>query len=194
MDNSIYSPPMANLDNTVSASPEAYYIVSQRKFLIMSIATFGLYFLYWHYQNWSAIKRKEASDIWPVPRAIFSIFYISSLLSHVEQRLTEKRIVFAWRPEFLGAQIIGCMIVGHILDRLSAKDIGSPWTDIASIVFIFVKVYLLLQAQKAINVASGDAEGLANSNITGANMAWIFSFWILVGLSIFIVLNPEILI
>jgi hypothetical protein len=78
---------------------------------------------------------------------------------------------------------------------MSGKTIGSPLTDIASLVMLLLLAVFALPAQKAANVASGDADGTSNERFTGANWAWLILgvlIWIqyLFGLYL-VVTHPE---
>jgi hypothetical protein len=53
----------------------AFYSVSFNKFLLLSLVTFGLYSSYFTYRNWKVIKQNQQSDIMPIARGIFSIFW-----------------------------------------------------------------------------------------------------------------------
>ena len=64
---------------------EAYPLVSPTKFLILCVFTFGLYGLWWQYKTWRFFKQWQRRDIWPVPRAIFSLFTINELLKTINQ-------------------------------------------------------------------------------------------------------------
>ncbi|TWX47412.1 DUF3857 domain-containing protein [Colwellia hornerae] len=56
-----------------------FFPVALIKFIIMSFFTFGLYSAYWMYRNWQAIKLKQQSDIMPIARGFFSIFWFYPL-------------------------------------------------------------------------------------------------------------------
>jgi len=80
----------------------------------------------------------------------------------------------------LATQLVLFMISGNVLDRLSARSIGSPYTDIASLLIMAPMLGLLLSAQHLINVGCGDPDGKSNSRLTNANYVWIalgLIFW-----------------
>jgi hypothetical protein len=56
-----------------------FYAVSPSKFAIMTVTTFGLYPIFWFAKNFILIKEQEKSQIWPIARAIFGIFFYSEL-------------------------------------------------------------------------------------------------------------------
>lgn len=60
-----------------------YYPVSPYKFVILSILTFGVYEVYWFYRNWTFVRERDRSDIWPWARALFAPFTFHSLRTDV---------------------------------------------------------------------------------------------------------------
>jgi hypothetical protein len=79
MDQNPYAPPRSVVvESRPEDAPEApLFAVSIAKMVVLTIATFGLYELAWLYQHWAAIRRRDHSDIWPVPRAIFGVIFCS---------------------------------------------------------------------------------------------------------------------
>lgn len=52
-----------------------YYAVSLSKFIVLFLATLGLYEVFWFYRNWQYVKQRDNSDIMPFWRAVFSVFW-----------------------------------------------------------------------------------------------------------------------
>ena len=77
----IYAPPQVPLETRSAERPALppFYVVSLRKLVLLSIATVGLYSLYWFWRHWKLHKLDRKLDIWPVPRAIFAIFFAHGL-------------------------------------------------------------------------------------------------------------------
>lgn len=180
MSDSIYATPEAAVD--VAEQDEArYYIVSPNKFLVLAIATFNLYFVYWFYKNWDNVKRRDNDDSWPVPRAIFYIFFTHSLLTDVSETLKRKTIEFAWQPSAIASVFVILTIADTVIGRLAFNNVGSPFTDMVGIAMAVVLPLVLLPAQKAINSACEDSEGNSNSSLTVVNWVWIVLgglFWL----------------
>jgi len=82
-------------------------------------------------------------------------------------------------------------ILGNLLDRLSARSIGSPYTDIASLLIMAPLLGLLLSAQQMINVGCVDPDGESNSRLTTANYVWIAIGLVFWGFAIFGFMSPE---
>ena len=77
--------PAALPDIPLAPLEAAYFHVSAWKFLVLSIATFGIYELYWFYQNWRYIRERDRSDIWPFWRTVFSPIWCFSLCKDVDR-------------------------------------------------------------------------------------------------------------
>lgn len=183
--------------NTVIAQPQdspiihaaeengdhAFYVVAPTKFWVLYIMTFGLYGLYWSYQQWSQFRRVTSEKIWPVARAIFAIFFIHELYGEVDKRLKAKGLSREWRPRSLATVTVAVLIASSIASQLSSKDIGSPLMDYLSLAFLPFIAYLRYLAQMTINVACDDPAGYGNRNWTIPNIIWIVVgvlWWLLV--------------
>lgn len=164
-----------------------FYVVAPRKFLFLMIGTLGLYSIYWFYKNWSLLNRRD-DRYWPVARGVFNIFFTHALFREIDGALQRKARAFAWSAETLATVYVVCAILMNGMDRLSAKDIGSPVTDILGLVLFAPTVFALYTAQRAINLAEGDSAGSTNSRFTPANIAWLVFgvlLWVLILLGLF---------
>lgn len=182
MNENIYAAPISDLvveDETIS---NEFYIVSLKKFGILFLSTFGTYAIYWFYKNWKMHKAKYNGSLWPVPRAIFNIFFAHSLFKKVDSSIKRDRLSFDWSPSGLATLFVIFTIVNRFIDRLSLKEMGTPWVDIISIPVLFILYIILLKVQKAINISQNDPQGNSNSDITVLNIVWILLgvvLWIL---------------
>ena len=93
-------------------SPTPFFAVSTTKLFVMSICTLTFYQLYWFYKNWCLIKMRELSDIWPVPRAIFSILFCYSCFARIRDYKA------SGQPGFSAGAVATCWIVISMLHRL----------------------------------------------------------------------------
>ncbi|GAB4029362.1 hypothetical protein [Spirosoma gilvum] len=59
-------------------------------FCLLSFFSFGIYTIYWFYKNWAFFRDVYEWDIYPFWRAIFSIFFVHSLLEHINDLAVEK--------------------------------------------------------------------------------------------------------
>jgi hypothetical protein len=201
MDESVYAPPKADLSKPGEAGSDgdnAFYVVSIRKFTLLYFLTLGLYQIFWSYKNWSSYKDRcryanaEGQDIWPIPRAIFSIFFIHSLFYKVEEYAKENARPLNWNVDTHATLLVFMLIVSSICGRLAGKGIGTPYTDFVSLVLLVPMYFSVRKAQEYINFSCGDAEGISNSQFTGANWAWMVAgaiFWMLALFGLFM---PEV--
>lgn len=188
MEHDIYKPPQAELSQDRPDTPE-FYVVSERKFLLLAIATLGMYFLYWFYQHWKNQKIKHGENIWPVARALFNIFFTHALFGRIDDKLADSNINFAWSPNVLATIFVLAAIVGNIADRISAQTGAPPVFALLSLGLLIPLVWTSFKAQQAANLASGDAAGTQNSTITAINIIWIvlgLILWALALLGLFV--------
>jgi hypothetical protein len=188
MEDNLYRPPTAPLLLPETTST-AFYAVSIIKFWVLSIATAGLYRLYWHYKNWALYRASTGHPMWPVMRAIFSIFFTHSLFREVDARLRHSAIDHRWDGQMWATIYVVITLIENVTDRLAGRSVGSPITDFISIAAMLLATASLQQAQRAINVALGDPEGTSNSQFTIANWIWIVVgvlLWVLILAGIFL--------
>jgi hypothetical protein len=76
------------LNENLDIDPQ--YIISLNKFIFLSLISLGTYSLWWIYKPWKFFKQKEELDILPVLRALFSIFYLYTLLEKILINAREK--------------------------------------------------------------------------------------------------------
>jgi hypothetical protein len=194
MSDNIYAPPQSSGIVPQTLDKPMFYIVSKQKFSVLFVATLGLYAVYWFYKNWSSYKDNVplastgSSTIWPVPRAIFSVFFIHALFREVKAYGEEKSEVAAWSDNAHATTLVVLIVLSNAFDRLANKAIGSPATDILALLFIVPLLFQYRKAQEMINIACNDTEGASNSAFTLANYAWIVVgviFWLLVAMGLF---------
>ena len=164
---------MSENENAV-ASGKSFYVVSLNKFLVLFIATFGAYSVYWHYKNWSCYRKQSGANISPVGRAILSVFYVNSLFDLIKVKGESITLVAQWHARWHAVTLIALMLTSQIFDALSRKNIGSPYTDFASLATLILLAVCYYKAQIIINSTCDDALGLSNKRFTWANYVWIF--------------------
>jgi hypothetical protein len=168
-----------------------FYIVGPLKFAILFFSTLGIYMVYWFYRHWKTQKLATNESTLPVMRGIFSIFFTHELFRRIDKklRLTEKK--YDWASQSTATLVVIFNIASNILDRLSRKEIGTPYTDIAAILAMVIVGGLLFYVQKIINFACNDPLGEANNTLTGLNYLWISLGAIIIILATIGILFPE---
>lgn len=190
-----YQPPSAAVDvQGAVISKQWLYVVAPRKFLLMMILTLGFYSLYWFYKNW-ALLNQHHKIYWPVPRAIFSVFFTHALFTEVDGLLRKRGVKFRWSPGTLATVYVVAAIASRVLDRLAGNVEVSPWVALTSTLMLVPMTWALYSAQRAINAAEQDPAGDSNSDITAANILWMLLgalLWAMVLLGLWVMLvNPE---
>lgn len=195
MDTNLYAPPVAAVQELPPPAAVAapFFVVARWKFVLLYAATMGLYEFYWLYMQWARFRRRTGEPMWPVARAIFPIFFAHSLNREIEHRL--RRIgPHGWAPGALATLYVVCTLGSTVADRLSWNDIGSPYSELASLALLLPTGYSLARTQSAANVASGDPCALANNRLTWANWAWMgigLLVWAVVLLGIGLIVTGE---
>ena len=174
----VYKAPESVLSEPVGDSDGNFYVVSKRKFWILYLCTFGFYELYWFYKHWAIYKQRTHSNLWPIARSFFAIFFTHALFNKFERRVGAARGT-SLRP------IATLFVVFSIVDRIQARIIQSievPWfVDVLSFSLIPVICFLLSKGQEVANLASGDEFEKTNDRLTPLNWIWILlglSYWI----------------
>ncbi len=65
--------------------PPVYHPVPVARYIICSIASMGLYQLYWFYRNWEYVRRRDRRRIWPFWRTVFMPIWTFFLVRDVER-------------------------------------------------------------------------------------------------------------
>ena len=61
----------------------AFFAVSDRKFWVLSLFSFGAYAIYWFYQNWKIVRDEHGEKVSPIARTILGIFYCYALFKRM---------------------------------------------------------------------------------------------------------------
>jgi len=189
MTDNVYAAPLTNFDEPASetSSDSRFYVVSTRKLLVLYFITIGLYHLYWNYKNWSLYNKATNEGVWPVPRAIFSVFTTHALFRNfADHDKTGERA--EWNASKNAGLMVLLLVVGNGLERAASKGLGSPMTDILSILLLLPTGLLLKQVQDEVNARCGDPSGSSNASFTWGNIAWCVAgaaYWALVAWGLF---------
>ena len=137
-----------------------WFAVSTRKLLVMSFCTLTFYNLYWLYQNWVKIKQRDRSDIMPIMRTIFSIFFVHGLFS----RVRDDALAAGLRPSYSAGLLTGLYIVVALSWKLP-----EPWDWISAlVVLVFMPVQALAnQVNASVAPAHDRNDRYSGLNITG---------------------------
>jgi uncharacterized membrane protein YbjE (DUF340 family) len=177
--NSIEATPSADTEIAKPAyfSIPIYFPVSVIKLLVLSICTLGLYELYWFYKNWQSVKQREQSNIMPVWRTIFALFFCYALLRRVRDDAKKINTI----DLAAGPLAIGFMITS-VLWRLP-----DPFSLVSLLAVLF-----LLPVQRAANRINAEQAPLhkPNAHFSAWNIVTIIIGGIILILSVMGMLFP----
>jgi hypothetical protein len=92
------------------ATPPRYFPVSPAKFVVMSLASFGIYGFYWFYRNWVLERAHTNEELSPFWRTFFAPLWIYSLLRRMREAAAAAQVAPTWRAEIsaVGYIVITC--------------------------------------------------------------------------------------
>jgi hypothetical protein len=97
-------------------SQPMFFPISRLKLLVMYIATFGLYEVFWFYKNWQLFKAKTGNEISPFWRTVFGVFYFYDLLAHIQEKALSRRVYAYFSPFLLTVVWIGLRVCTRLPD------------------------------------------------------------------------------
>jgi hypothetical protein len=179
----IYSAPVADLTDAPRLQGDAdsgglkFYVVAPYKFILLYVCTLGFYKIYWFYKNWSRykayVKSYADADMWPVMRAIFSIFFVHALFRNVDETINDEPRKFSWSPSVLATLYVIFQLIITAIDRLPKTSFENIAIGVELALMVPIIGFVLFTAQRAINAACGDPKGESNNKLSVANWLWI---------------------
>ncbi len=160
-------------NSETSGNNSDFYIVSKKKFFILYIGTLGWYEIYWFYKNWKLYKNSSDADIWPLPRAMFYIFFVHSLFRLIKEKIIDNSSSFQWSQGSNATVFVILSIISRVFDRLAMEPIGSSVAICLSLIMLLPMSFSLYQAQAAVNCSCDDIEGSSNNKISRVNYFWL---------------------
>lgn len=153
------------------------YVVSVRKFLVLSLLTNGLYSFYWYYRHWHAWNRITGASVIPWLRSLFAVFFIWSLFTRIDLLSRTAGQNVRWSPRLRATGLILLAVLSPATVYLQAFPV--LFHTLSSLMLVLMTL-LTIRVQVVVNHAAGDSEGLRNARYDGANMLWIgigLLFW-----------------
>jgi hypothetical protein len=129
--------------------------VATHKFIVLSICTFGIYQLYWCYQNWKRLKgpNERMSPFW---RTLFAPLWAFQLFTRVRDRVHRGGVAVEWNARGLAT----VFLVLNLLWRLP-----DPWWLVS-----FLTIVPMIPVQQSAQRLN-DLVGLGESRNTGYTTA-----------------------
>lgn len=169
-----------------------FFPVSEGKLITLYILSFGLYGIYWFYKNWKLQQSKIDKKIFPVLRAVFSIFFTHSLFNRINNsagKLPQKQ---RFNANILATVFVGAIIFSNIIDPLSLntsllEDLPSSGIFVTSLIIFLFSVYPLVVVQATVNRINNDMLGYLNHKYSLWNYLLIVLgvlFWLMLAMGL----------
>lgn len=180
-----------NIENNGDHST-VFFPVSEGKLITMYIFSFGIYGVYWFYKNWKLQQVTMDKKIYPVWRAIFSIFFTHSLFRRIDQQASHLEQKHRFNANILATFFVTAIIVSNIIDHLSISShtqdgISNNTVTIISLFIFFLSTYPLVRVQSTVNRINNDMLGFLNHKYSPWNyvlIAFGVIFWLLIALGL----------
>ncbi len=152
----------ANDQNTLE-----YFPVSEGKLITLYIISFGLYGVYWFYMNWKLQQAKMDKKIFPLMRAIFSIFFTHSLFKRIDRSAEHLEKKHKFNANLMATLFVAAVVIGNLLDRVSVntgilETLSDNTVIIGSLVIFLLSTYPLTAVQATVNRINNDILGYLN--------------------------------
>jgi hypothetical protein len=135
-----------------------WFVVGSSKFLLMCVVTFGLYQLYWFYQQWRHVQRRGES-VHPALRTLLSGLFCYALFRRIADTALERRVDPVPSPLLCTAAFIGLSLTVRL---------PQPW----SLLSLLSLLPLALVQRTASKVALADVP-TADPNTRLTPLNWI---------------------
>lgn len=156
------------------ASKESFYVVSMGKFSALFFCTSGAYGVYWFYRMFCSMEAKTERNLFPLGRALFSIFFVHGAFNFVRSAELGTQHTRPWQPNQLAWVFIGAAVFRLVLGVLGLEyQLGQLFDFAVVIVALLVQFYVLYQVQLAVNRIASDPFGRSNARMDGRNKIWL---------------------
>jgi len=194
MEDNVYAAPSAELLDEKSDDTAEFYVLTTQKLWLYSIISFGIFSVPWNYLHWRSVKRTVDPDIWPVARAIFSIFFVTSLFGLFNRSKDHQNIDHSWSPTGNAALYIVSSIAINIYYYTSevTPNINLYVSMAVTVCLILLSTLAMSNAQVVANKACRDANGSSNARISIGNILWMIVgglYWVLILIGLFVPLE-----
>lgn len=169
-----------------------FFPVSEGKLITLYILSFGLYGIYWFYKNWKLQQSKIDKKIFPVLRAVFSIFFTHSLFNRINNSAGNLPQKHRFNANILATIFVGAIIFSNIIDPVSLntsllEDLPSSGIFITSLIIFLLSAYPLVVVQATVNRINNDMLGYLNHKYSLWNYLLIVLgalFWLMLALGL----------
>lgn len=156
MDQNPYAAPSLDADVRVAGPADTmpWFPVGTRKLWVMSVLTFGLYFIHWFERQYRFQKYTRGESTWPLARGIGSIFFAHDLFKRVEFAAKGAGISPSWQANSMATLFVVTEIVTRLLGRIPEKLMSATTNTVLTlftVALVAVIAYPVVQVQGTVN-------------------------------------------
>jgi hypothetical protein len=160
-----------------AAAEPPFFSVSVTKLVVLSICTFGLYEVYWFYENWKRLNQRQRRGWVPMGRAMLAMFFCYPFFKLVKDAGNKVNA-----GDLPAAQLAGGFIIASLCCLLP-----SPYLIVSDLtVFFLVPVQRIANRVNAIEAPGRDA----NDRFSAGNIATVVIGGLLLVLSFIVIVRP----
>lgn len=100
----------------VAGNEPVFFPVSKTKFILLSIASFGIYEVFWFYKNWQIMRDRDGMQVRPFWRAIFFPIWCFEFFKIVHERATGSGVSSSINAVGLGIGVIALNAMARLPD------------------------------------------------------------------------------
>lgn len=175
-----------------SVSGVTFFPVSENKLFTLYILSFGFYGMYWFYRNWKLQQPLMDKNIYPLWRAIFSIFFTHALFRRINRRALRLEGNHGFNANTLATFYVVAIVASHMVDHIDVvtqipANIVNAGIIMLSLVMFLLSVFPLLTAQATVNRINHDLPGYLNYKYSLFNYLLISSgafIWFMIALGL----------
>ena len=147
---------------------------------------------YWFYKNWKLQQSKIDKKIFPILRAVFSIFFTHSLFNRINNSAGNLPQKHRFNANILATIFVGAIIFSNIIDPVSLntsllEDLPSSGIFITSLIIFLLSAYPLVVVQATVNRINNDMLGYLNHKYSLWNYLLIVLgalFWLMLAMGL----------
>lgn len=178
------------MDDTTSGT--TFFAVSENKLFTLYIMSFGLYGIYWFYRNWKLQQPVMDKKIYPLWRAIFSIFFTHALFRRINRRASRVEGNHRFSANTLATFYVVAILASHMVDRIYINtqipaNIVNAGIITLSLVLFILSVFPLVKVQASVNRINHDLLGYLNYRYSLFNYLLISAgalIWLMIALGL----------
>lgn len=126
----------------------AFFYISIKRFVFLSIFSCGAYEVYWLYMNWKYLRDRDKLDVVPPIRALFGVFFCHSLFDRIYDDFELSRLV---KPGFYPSLLATAWILLVVISFLMV-DIQGNVAEVAS--YLVPRFLCFIPLQRYVNRAN----------------------------------------